>query len=112
MTCALHFVKRSPNPKEILIFTTTPLKLGDPIAEPYGRPVCDTDSQRVTPVKCPRNVRETCVMPRVNLAKRSRNVCVMFAKRLRNVARTPVRPIVEGLNDLHGFCVTNQTHQE
>ena len=58
--------------------------------------------------KCSRNVRNASRESRETFAKRPRDV----AKRLRNVARTPVRPIVEGLNDLHGFCVTNQTHQE
>ena len=86
--------------------------LQSPEDKPYGRLVCDTDSQRVTPVKCSRNVRETCVMPRVNLTKRSQNVRVMSRNVCETLRVTPVRPVVEALNDLHGFCVTNLTHQE
>ena len=56
--------------------------------EPYGRPVCDTDSRCVMPAKRARNVRETCVMPCAKHAKRARNTSRNTRNTPRNVRET------------------------
>ena len=52
--------------------------------EPYGRPVCDTDSPCFTHAKHARNMRETCETPCVTCAKHVRNMREMS----RNVCET------------------------
>ena len=72
--CSAHYIQERSLPH--LLFP--------PLPQPYGRPVCDTDSPCFTHAKHARNMRETCETPCVTCAKHVRNMREMS----RNVCET------------------------